>query len=127
MGTNYYAGVDACEHYGRSDERLHIGKSSGGWVFCFEAHDDPDLATTAAWREHLARADVRICDEYGEALTVEAFWARVERTKEPWRDGKPPWTGESYDAAQGYTEPWMRMGDREYLDEGYRFVRVAFQ
>jgi hypothetical protein len=33
MGTNYYLHRNKCSHCGRTDEPLHIGKSSAGWHF----------------------------------------------------------------------------------------------
>src|SRR5450631_1105933 len=36
MGTNYYLQLPGCDHCNRAGDRLHIGKSSGGW--CFALH-----------------------------------------------------------------------------------------
>lgn len=65
MGTNYYAT--------RGEERLHIGKSSGGW--CFSLHIIPEygLDDLDDWMEHLSRPDVRIEDEYGRSLDIESM------------------------------------------------------
>ncbi len=39
MGTNYYLHKNPCPHCGRSQENVHIGKSSFGW--CFSLHVEP--------------------------------------------------------------------------------------
>ncbi len=76
MGTNYYARLDACPHCGRSDDELHIGKSSGGWTFSFRAHEN--IRSWRDWQEFLAKPNVRIFDEYGEEKTVTEFTQLVE-------------------------------------------------
>jgi hypothetical protein len=81
MGTNYYAKVPgcpvACPHCSIAAERLHIGKSSAGWRFCFRLYEDGPVSVSD-WRVYLGRPDVTIIDEYGETWAPEKFWARVE-------------------------------------------------
>lgn len=86
MGTNYYwhcpirAKCLTCGHQ-EPGERLHIGKSSGGWTFSFRAHEDPPLKSYAQWLRWLRQPGGRIVDEYGREHTLEAFMAWVEKKK----------------------------------------------
>ncbi len=69
MGTNYYLHRSACSECGRGDEPLHIGKSSGGWVFSLHVTDEiPDLA---AWICEWDNGEIR--DEYGQTVGREAM------------------------------------------------------
>ena len=77
MGTNYYLKKDVCQHCGRGDAPLHIGKSSYGWRFLFSAVPGP--RSFDEWKEALSEG--QIVDEYGDPVTKEAFLARVEQTK----------------------------------------------
>lgn len=75
MGTNYYAYKNTCPTCGRSDEQVHIGKSSAGWSFSF--HTDLGLPRSwAEWRDRLR--DARIEDEYGREVPLAEFEALVE-------------------------------------------------
>lgn len=76
MGTNYYARVDPCQHCGRSDEQVHIGKSSVGWQFSFHATES--IRSKAQWMEFLQRPNIRIYDEYGEFHPFDWFKDLVE-------------------------------------------------
>lgn len=72
MGTNYYVQTDpcpkACEHCSAS-EHIHLGKSSGGWRFSFQAQPDwGPLNAFAEWTK-LAMSGV-ITDEYGEVHSL---------------------------------------------------------
>lgn len=63
MGTNYYVEQKPCPHCGRGGERLHIGKSSAGWVFALHVTEElPDLEH---WLAYLAEHEDAIVDEYG--------------------------------------------------------------
>lgn len=94
MGTNYYWQPAPCPTCGHGD-RLHIGKSSGGWCFAlhvgregFETEEDlpRDLD---GWRALWRRPGSRIVDEYGGAHTPEEMERRIAR-RPPWgRDKRP--------------------------------------
>lgn len=82
MGTNYYLHKQtfpACECCGRPAEveRLHIGKSSGGW--CFLLHVEPEegihdlLDWVALWRSPGAL----IRDEYGRETSPEKMLCTI--------------------------------------------------
>ena len=75
MGTNYYATKGAkepCECCGRpwEEERIHIGKSSGGW--CFSLHVDPEMGINdwPDWERELASGAWKIVEEYGVELDL---------------------------------------------------------
>lgn len=85
MGTNFHLYEPTCEHCGRSDPPLHIGKSH----IDFEARltwteeDEPILTLTswAEWKAYLTErcaAGSVIRDEYGEVHDLERFIADVE-------------------------------------------------
>ena len=71
MGTNYYAIKDACPHCGHSEEKLHIGKSSGGWVFSLHVIPEKGINTLADWLDYWEHPGITIEDEYGRPITPE--------------------------------------------------------
>ena len=73
MGTNYYLHMNPCQTCGRTDERLHIGKSSWGW--CFGLHVTDEIPSLEAWTKKFS--DGVIKDEYGDAVTVEGMLDRI--------------------------------------------------
>ena len=69
MGTNYYLEEKApCSTCGREFERLHIGKSSGGWVFSLQAMPDLGINDLPDWMERWVKPGARIFDEYGKQI-----------------------------------------------------------
>ena len=83
MGTNYYLHKNTCEHCGRSDERIHIGKSSGGWCFSLCVHPDEHINDLPDWAE--AWQDGIIKDEYDRPVTPEEMVAVItDRKGRPW-------------------------------------------
>lgn len=101
MGTNYYLHFNHCNYCNRS-EKLHIGKSSIGWVFHFQSYDDRKLKTVADWKEFLKLN--RIFDEYGSELFFDDFWGLVKSKN------------------NGHIE----FGIDQYLDEGCIFSKYEF-
>lgn len=86
MGTNYYLHKNTCEHCGRSDERLHIGKSSSGWCFSLCVHPWKHINDLPDWVE--VWKDGVIKSEYGEVVTPDEMLAVItEREGRPWDDG----------------------------------------
>jgi len=55
MGTNYYLHENVCESCGRSDEPLHIGKSSAGWVFTLRIYPDKGINSLEDWLPRLLK------------------------------------------------------------------------
>lgn len=85
MGTNYYVSLDICAHCGRGDDRLHIGKSSAGWVFSLNTHPEHGIKSLSGWQNFLRGK--MIFDEYGSRVTLAELlrvirrrsWAREQR------------------------------------------------
>jgi hypothetical protein len=80
MGTNYYVHTptcaNACAHCSPS-ERLHLGKSSVGWRFLFQAEEDwPREQAYSLWRKRAESGEIR--DEYGEAIPRDELLAFIE-------------------------------------------------
>ena len=100
MGTNYYWHRDVCEHCNRSNMKIHIGKSSGGW--CFGLHVDPlghqwypsaDGANPALricdltdWKKLWKEPKSKILDEYGTELSPKEMLGVI--TKRKWKREK---------------------------------------
>jgi hypothetical protein len=75
MGTNYYLEsraerCSACGHI-NEPERVHIGKSSSGWVFSLHVTDE--FKSLDDWRAEFAKGERKIVDEYGSELTAESM------------------------------------------------------
>ena len=87
MGTNYYWHVDTCKTCGHSKGKYHIGKSSGGWTFSFQAlsdFDSPDkkpIRSVKDWKRAMRSTDGEIVDEYGQKMSTKEFWEMVRRKK----------------------------------------------
>jgi len=82
MGTNYYYidkknHCDVCGRYD-SEAELHIGKSSGGWVFCFRGHKNFGLTSFSAWVSFFRANKGIIKDQYGETHTIFDFCVMVK-------------------------------------------------
>jgi hypothetical protein len=82
MGTNYYLHRNLCRHCGRSNEPMHIGKSSAGW--CFALHVIPELGINDLpdWQREWETGFIK--DEYGDALDATAMLRVI--TERRWRD-----------------------------------------
>lgn len=80
MGTNYYA-VRKEPTVNEDEWRIHIGKSSMGWLFDF--HDCEHFHTypqVRRWlREHISlKKEYVLMNEYDEIVDVEEFIALVQ-------------------------------------------------
>lgn len=85
MGRNYYLiehpARPPCKECGRpfdqDDGRLHVGKSSAGWVFFL--HVDPSLGINDLpdWVERWSKHGVEITDEYGLRVTCGEMHAEI--------------------------------------------------
>lgn len=84
MGTNYYVHTptcaNACEHCSASEE-LHLGKSSIGWRFGFQAEPDwPREQAYTLWLERAKSGEIR--DEYGRTVTLDELLALIENKQD---------------------------------------------
>ena len=78
MGTNYYYHTDMCEHCGRGDEPIHIGKSSVGWCFALHVYpeelEDNKTESLDDWIKLWNTKGGVIKDEYDRELTSEEMF-----------------------------------------------------
>ena len=73
MGMNYYIQTNACPTCGHVPERLHIGKSSSGWPFLFEAHkfnDKPSIMSYEDIEHYVLKLGYLITNEDHDQLTL---------------------------------------------------------
>jgi hypothetical protein len=85
MGTNYYLHEKTCEHCGRGDEPLHIGKSSAGWCFALQVLPDEGLNTLEDWKARWSKPGCVIRNEYGETVSVDELLKTI--TERAWPRG----------------------------------------
>jgi len=76
MGTNYYAHdvsntCPTCHH--NPAKPLHIGKSSGGWVFALHTIPEDNLTSLDDWVSYLRSDSITIKDEYGDHVALDAL------------------------------------------------------
>lgn len=92
MGTNYYFVADPCPHCGRRDERLHIGKSSGGW--CFALHVDPDngIDNLTDWQTQWSRGGKIVISD-GYTLTADEMLDTITNRSNPRDWNTKAWYG----------------------------------
>ena len=80
MGDNYYWYPNKKPHCANCScfdyERIHIGKSSYGWVFSL--HVVGNLRTLEDWKEKLNSSGF-IVDEYGNSIEVNVMLEIIEK------------------------------------------------
>ncbi len=123
MGTNYYLMYPEkrCDHCGQltmhERSREHIGKSSAGWHFGFNA---TTYKTTDAWKKAIDECIAGggwICDEYNAdgKVSPELFWSMVRGKRDaPCCMTNPDKVG-----------PWYRRDDVRCVD-GVDFCNYTF-
>lgn len=85
MGTNYYA----VRNRPTTSEPIHIGKSSAGWLFSFQSHNDTWAEPPVVWntyrqvKEWLKKHTVDsnefvIINEYDDIISFEDFCKMVD-------------------------------------------------
>lgn len=115
MGTNYYLYRSRAEAELELDG-FHIGKNSAGWVFHFEAYDNPNIKTVNAMKAFTRLG--YIYDEYGTEYTYEEFWKIVEESKELYY-GREPYI---LDDPENPEPHWFK----RWEDEGFCFSEGEF-
>lgn len=88
MGTNYYLKLgedETCKHCGHTvkAEELHIGKSSGGWVFSLHVMPERNINDLEDWVPLLSHG--AIFNEYGDSVSKEELLSII--TERSWRGG----------------------------------------
>lgn len=118
MGTNYYIRENVCAHCNRYDDSgTHIGRSSNGWMFCFNAREH---TTFEAWRDCLKLYDGQIFDEYSRKISAAELLELIESKK----DGL--WHQTYLEKYPKHRSQWD-IGSDEYIDgEGHRFLPREF-
>lgn len=96
MGTNYYVTSEECPCCRKKADQLHIGKSSGGWVFTLRLHPDLGIYSWSAWKKHLKGRI--IVDEYGSRISMKRLREIVEQRTGDVGKGLPPHGSASWDA-----------------------------
>lgn len=106
MGTNFYwlAPEHApCPHCGRAAdaERLHIGKSSAGWVFALHVIPESGIHGLGDWRKRFEIPGSVVVNEYGESVPLEELLHTItERQGRPWNTRESAWYG--YDSEEEF-------------------------
>lgn len=92
MGTNYYLRLSGDMMHrlkdGEPEEELHIGKSSGGWVFSLRVHPEHNINTIRDWVRLFRKDNNRIFNEYGDEVTWEEMLDTIARRS--WKKRKFP-------------------------------------
>ena len=108
MGTNYYVKNNQCEQCKRFDDNEHIGKSSHGWQFSFQATFD--IKSYKQWLSYLEGKE--IINEYGDSISLKDFKELVES---------------KLDGLNHSDECKNNPYDHSFKDdEGYSFTEVEF-
>ena len=134
MGTNYYMRYNKCKCCDRFDS-VHIGKSSMGWQFSFQAIEpelpygspegslpvsDPKEIIVCSWKdwqEILQREDNSIHDEYERVITYLFLKKLIDDKKEN-KSNK----NHTVECLKDYIYQ-----DKPFLDsEGHSFLRGDF-
>lgn len=133
MGTNYYLRRDVCRHCNQSAQpELHIGKSSGGWVFHFRGYpedwNDPVIHSKADWEKVISNPAHEIYDEYGRHIDKTDFWFMVDLKQKPESMSPSKWieTPEAANSRWAYHNRRRHEEDDWEDPEGYSFTRGEF-
>jgi hypothetical protein len=107
MGTNFYTKLKECEHCERY-EKIHLGKSSGGWQFSFQYNNGEYYKNVEEMKEWLK--DKKIINEYGDEESYDDFWEMVDIKQRDYTKNH----------AQDYP------GQNEMVIDGYSFTNCEF-
>ena len=79
MGTNFYVDLDVCSACHRGQDRIHIGKRSGGWKFLWQGFQGAfgpvkkAIKTREEWYQLLSDPASYIIDEYNTPYSFTEF------------------------------------------------------
>lgn len=122
MGTNHYVRKNHCECCNRYDREYHIGKSSWGWAYTFQAYPWNKLDSWKNWKEFL-KNEV-IIDEYGDVIDYDEFVSMVEGFK------APGFVRDDGHINKSHYDECVATGsrmDRDWVDDaGYSFTTAEF-
>lgn len=77
MGTNYYLEFEACAACGHPKDRMHIGKSSMGWVFALHVYPDKGIRDLPDWVALFDKTGTRIVDEYRQEIGTRDMLLKI--------------------------------------------------
>ena len=72
MGTNYYFITEDKRFF--ENGRLHIGKSSAGWVFSLHVYPEKDISSLNDWKKLWKDVEGYIQDEYGRGVSTRKMY-----------------------------------------------------
>lgn len=119
MGTNYYATVT------ETDELVHLGKRSAGWVFLFRTSDH--FRTTSELIGWLETTPVTIHDEYGETKNIVEWIRMALGWGQP--DGNRPEGAHrniGCPCPRDHRSPWPRIEASYYSDGPHEWTTLEF-
>lgn len=111
MGTNYYIWVDTPDG---GSEKIHIGKSSMGWVFSLRIYEEKRILSLYDWIPLFLNSENVIRDEYGQQIKATEMLRTITVRG---RDEAPKWTTaeyERYHAQPGPNNLVRHRQDSEY-------------
>ena len=89
MRTNYYLHENTCEHCGRSDAPLHIGKSSFGWCFALRVYPDQGINDLSDWCKYWENGIIK--SEHGDVISPDGMLSIITE-----RYGSAAWDERTY-------------------------------
>ena len=110
MGKNYYIYISPEDVY-KECEKLHIGKSSAGWVFSLRVHRDRGINTLYDWLPIILNNQNIIRDEYGTHIQVQYLLETITCRK---RDKPVTWTDSDWSMNNAEPGPNNLVRSREY-------------
>lgn len=108
MGTNYYLHGKECPCCGRTDEPLHIGKSSAGWHFALHIIPEMKINSLEDWIALWESDEYHIENEYGKRIEADEMIDIITNRK-----GKIPLEKKPY----GYNS-WEHFHNQNQSEEG---------
>jgi hypothetical protein len=133
MGTNYYLKTpgcsNACDHCSASVLR-HIGKSSAGWKFLFQAEPDwPRDSAYKLWHTMVAdtlQAGGHIEDEYGVHTTFKELTELIEAKQQLRSHSDPDPDARARWRARGEERLYDSLKQSDFDCDGYDFCDREF-
>lgn len=83
MGTNYYLHKKVCKCCKRSQEIIHIGKSSGGWCFSLRVYPGDYPLTLEDWKILIEEPENIVLDEYDGLIEPDDMLSTITERNWP--------------------------------------------
>ena len=103
MGTNYYL-KKAPDLFGilksEQAETLHIGKSSGGWVFSLRVHPEHGINSLRDWYRLFRKRRNQITNEYDEVISCQDMLDVI--MKRSWHGRSDTFPNKWYDSEEQF-------------------------